>query len=1126
MEQSAKEISWLQLSDLHVFQEANTELILEHYKKLAKVISPNFIIISGDFRHLLYKTKYEDTTRILNEIVDVFQVHKEDVFLVPGNHDTNRFRRRKESINDIVDHIETNYAYYDKYKKGNRSLLKGFSEYKDFVKTFYKDSEVEDERITNPGETYCISWKNRINLLCINTALISDGERNHKEITDVNSIANAAKNLNRSIPTIMVGHHGLDSLYSSQKEVLENIISTYQISAYLHGDIHKYKNNQIRSVNSDLSIPEIATGKAVPQAGDDYSDVGVIYYSCHDGKNTQVKAFIWDDGQFVPYSKPPFVRNIVEHFSFSMIRDKEFNKPLAASDPSAGFRDPNVDPLAQKAYDEKTVPQLAKALLGQSNSSSGLRGIDEIANYICKCNSSFPLTIKGESGTGKSTILSLLYLKIQERLDLNLTYTEILDLRINDGQQYYAAEQTLLKTIDDFNKGIDCNDKAILFIDGLCEYNRGGEKLQEKLLNQIDAWAKKGAQFVLSIGTVSAAECPPFRCKDLGISADKQILLQPQSENDKNNSYLVKSVLKLKSLYPENGNERNARIDKFITTCKKIDGNKVLFRTVVFLADRFHFYSSQQKDLFEISNGQLFHDYYNGLINSTKKLSILAKQIASFVLSEPKELPDVAYGIPYKSAATRDYFFALHYVNTVKKKHPLNTAHILDQILSSSMNRLVVDLLRCNNEDEDAFAKRLIELFPTLSYRGKSQMVYLLGRVRAEKAKARAIKFLEEKYLAYKQQVINRTLKDDEILLFRSIGISLIYSGNNTFREHFFATLIYNKRLSTVNRLFHIAYYTFPFWKMNRDDLFEEKKICSTDNVKYLFNFLYHSIQNKQQPEKQCVNTITLIDLVIQEHYGNSDENHSDFISPAFLQLLSKQTNEGFIKDPVVKEYVINVLRHLKKENVYVKSLEELYALKDTVRAGWLEKGREVSLKRKTESVADHSWASAFIAQTFLTEDPAECALLSDADLQSGRGQYDKARIIQMLIIHDLPEAFTGDIPASRKTEEDELKEKEYNQSTAALSVFPLFEQFRQSAELWDEFNENATINARIAKDIDHLEPLFQLYFYRDSLSSENPADEMNTWINRANNQLYTEFGRSLFQFIVKEFYEEIIQNI
>ena len=59
----------------------------------------------------------------------------------------------------------------------------------------------------------------------------------------------------------------------------------------------------------------------------------------------------------------------------------------------------------------------------------------------------------------------------------------------------------------------------------------------------------------------------------------------------------------------------------------------------------------------------------------------------------------------------------------------------------------------------------------------------------------------------------------------------------------------------------------------------------------------------------------------------------------------------------------------------------------------------------RAESVADHSWRTALMAM-----------------LLSGEEEYrdlDMDRVIRMCLIHDLGEAFTGDIPAFVKTDAD-----------------------------------------------------------------------------------------------------------
>ena len=76
--------------------------------------------------------------------------------------------------------------------------------------------------------------------------------------------------------------------------------------------------------------------------------------------------------------------------------------------------------------------------------------------------------------------------------------------------------------------------------------------------------------------------------------------------------------------------------------------------------------------------------------------------------------------------------------------------------------------------------------------------------------------------------------------------------------------------------------------------------------------------------------------------------------------------------------------------------------LKNNTRHSWTSSGRQ-------ESVAEHSWRLALMAYLVKDEFP-------DADIN---------KVILMCIIHDLGEAFTGDIPSFNKTDDDELTERQ-----------------------------------------------------------------------------------------------------
>ena len=122
--------------------------------------------------------------------------------------------------------------------------------------------------------------------------------------------------------------------------------------------------------------------------------------------------------------------------------------------------------------------------------------------------------------------------------------------------------------------------------------------------------------------------------------------------------------------------------------------------------------------------------------------------------------------------------------------------------------------------------------------------------------------------------------------------------------------------------------------------------------------------------------------------------------------------------------------------------------LKDTLRHCYTAKGRR-------ESVAEHSWMMTLMAFFMKDEFP-------DADIN---------KIIQMCIIHDLGECFTGDIPTFSKTKEHEGVE----QALLGEWVGSLPEATRNEMTLlYEEMEERQTLEAKIYKAIDSLEALIQ----------------------------------------------------
>ena len=122
--------------------------------------------------------------------------------------------------------------------------------------------------------------------------------------------------------------------------------------------------------------------------------------------------------------------------------------------------------------------------------------------------------------------------------------------------------------------------------------------------------------------------------------------------------------------------------------------------------------------------------------------------------------------------------------------------------------------------------------------------------------------------------------------------------------------------------------------------------------------------------------------------------------------------------------------------------------LKDTTRHCYTSGGRH-------ESVAEHSWMAALMA-FFLRDE------FRDADMD---------KVIRMCLIHDLGEAFTGDIPCFDKSAAHENTEKQLlNQWVRSLPE----PYATEMGQLYEEMEARETTEAKIYKAIDNLEAVIQ----------------------------------------------------
>lgn len=520
-----KRITWLHFSDLHVFaQQAGNVAIMQAYKKLAETIRPDFVVVTGDFRHLGRKTTFEDGIAQLEKLLCIFGVKKQDVFFIPGNHDVGPVTdsdARKLWIKDIHEHIGKDYQCYAKYKD---LLLEDFSDYRITVNQFYKDAlENSDPRIEGCDNIYHVCWNNALNIVGMNTALVSDGSHVHKEIFDVNSLLSVMEDsdFRQTLPTILLGHHSLDDFYESQTSYLRTFLYRTNASAYLHGDVHKLNiRDAIGSIMVPERIPSIACGKSVPESGDIYSDVSFIRYEWENDTVTVHPYVFGEFGSIFQFKESDVYNSEKGNYTFLMRGVSYHNHRVKTTNKHLG----DVVPFMN---DEEFIGRSAD--------------IGDMHKLLQQQNAKIWLQAPG--GIGKSTVAKRLYHIMSDEFDrlLYVNYDTSLEKSLIEtvSRSFYDPYETIPENADSnvrYKKIVEqlqnCGGKTLIIIDNVSADSRTTAILH--------SFSGIPATILVTARTASAMGYIDYHLESLNDESQKHVFLFHLGQTGVEDSVLLK----------------------------------------------------------------------------------------------------------------------------------------------------------------------------------------------------------------------------------------------------------------------------------------------------------------------------------------------------------------------------------------------------------------------------------------------------------------------------------------------------------------------------------------------------------------------------------------------------------
>lgn len=127
-------------------------------------------------------------------------------------------------------------------------------------------------------------------------------------------------------------------------------------------------------------------------------------------------------------------------------------------------------------------------------------------------------------------------------------------------------------------------------------------------------------------------------------------------------------------------------------------------------------------------------------------------------------------------------------------------------------------------------------------------------------------------------------------------------------------------------------------------------------------------------------------------------------------------------------------------------AMREWLGLKDILRTGWVRAGVD-----SPESVAAHSWGMSVLAMHLCPEN------------------LDRMRVIEMCLVHDLPEVEVGDL-----TPHDDTSTKSEDEHRAMTRLAP------QWLDLFEEYEAQETEEAKFVKYLDKLDMALMARIYEE----------------------------------------------
>jgi 5'-deoxynucleotidase YfbR-like HD superfamily hydrolase/nucleoside phosphorylase len=729
-------------------------------------------------------------------------------------------------------------------------------------------------------------------------------------------------------------------------------------------------------------------------------------------------------------------------------------------------------------------------------------------NRISKIEGKGTVFIQGNPGSGKSTFLYLL----KRFLDQENFESHLINIH---NYKHHADKDCLPRFERDIDLLLKKGSGNCLIIDGVDQFERFFVHKEVRLTHSL--WRKIHSCFDIVVLGITTQDYeneedenkqfylpePTIAMKLTNFKFDTPVLSQ-----------LVDDLLYVNDLNVK----RKHDVLNFIQKAGVKDLDWYTINVLVQKVGNFNYVSNGA----QYSMGGFLFNYLKDFFSSSDISDTIASAaqltFRKFIRGEQLKIDEYTSSIwllIQKSSTIKQFLISEHLVNRYSAlDSDFNESKIdLEHIYSYKINSYFKDNINRGSKVKERIFKSITNKYEELNVLQRPNVCYILGRLEGEPYENDSRRFLDQQLKKELRDYRDGKYRDfdshnrQHLLLLRTIFISLVYLGSSSAAEEYVDFLLSSQEWDDLNRGFHLEYYGDKKYDPEKlglhcDDLdINFPETCERLTKKILAGIL----STKGEYLMLGIELQTLTSLAVNRHLvGKLDIELKEKVSSLLIKIQFADRTLNFSLQ--FRSFIDAALYILSNPNASINAmLKDLYNIKKIKRAGWNYSGIKDGIEiirsvKEPESVPEHIYGAVIMALLFLPNEIADDKT------------YAKSDVIETLLIHDLAEAFIGDIPTFNKTEDKRKQEDEKMQMIFSWQVLKGFTDMERYRNLWYNYVHQNTTTARIAKELDRIEQLFQLTLYN---TDENVISDQSNWQKELEQQVHSSIGKTILRNIL-----------